>query len=83
MPRKFYKSIIEITVLSEDKPVESLDLLDINYLITFGDCSGKVEIKEEKEVSPQEMARLLIEQSSEPEFFNLDEDGKDLDGMED
>jgi len=77
--RKFYKSIIEITVLSEDRPCEFNSLGDLTYLINDGPYSGEIVIKEEKVVSSQEMARLLMDQSSDPEFFNLDEDGKDLD----
>jgi hypothetical protein len=76
--RKFYKSIIEITVLSEDRPCEFNSLGDLTYLINDGPYSGEIVIKEEIEVSSQEMVNLLMDQSSDPEFFNLDENGNNL-----
>ena len=35
--------------------------------------------KKEEEVSAKDMATLLINQQSDPEFFGLDEDGNEVD----
>jgi hypothetical protein len=77
--RKFYKTIIQITILSEDHPVGSgMELSAINNAITDGDCSGACELIQEKQVCAGRMAKLLVEQGSDPGFFGLDEDGKEV-----
>ena len=43
--------------------------------ITDGGSSGGELTIEPQEVTAPEMARLLIEQGSDPEFFRLNEDG--------
>lgn len=75
---KFFKTIITIEILSERK-YNSTDLTRINYDITDGDCSGKVEISSYQELTPKEAAKELLAQGSDPEFFNLDKDGNSLD----
>ena len=74
--RKFYKTVIQVEVLSED-PFEWEDLSDVCYAITEGDCSGKVEEIARKEINGKECARRLIQQESDPGFFHLTEDGED------
>ena len=77
--KKYWKTVIEVTVLSEDKPVgEGLELDDIHYEITEGHCSGDIVIKSQKQVCAKTMAKLLESQGSDPGFFQLDEDGKEL-----
>lgn len=47
--------------------------------IMDGDCSGKATTMVENQVvSGKRMAKLLQEQGSDPEFFQLDENGNDL-----
>ena len=75
--RKFYKQIIQIELLSEDVPFEWDNLVNINDAM-LTDWSGKVEEISCDEVTPEEMAKLLIAQDSDPEFFGLDENGKDM-----
>lgn len=81
MMRKFYKSIIQVEVLSEDHPISQLcgaDLDQINWQIKYGDCSGCEEIVSETEISAKEAAEALLKQGSDPSFFNLNEDGSPL-----
>lgn len=79
-PRKFYKRNITVTVLSEDKPLDSnLDLKEVGYAITEGDCSGEVTWGEPVLLTPLEAAKALEEQGSDPSFFRLTPDGKDVD----
>ena len=74
--KKFFKTTITIEILSEKK-YNSTDLSKIAYDITDGDCSGKVEVSSYQELTPQEAAKALLAQGSDPEFFGLDDDGND------
>lgn len=78
MPRKFYRTIVEVEVLSEEPFPDVTDLDAIHYMVTEGDCSGKVSIKETKEIDGKTAADLLKAQGSDPEFFMLTEDGNDV-----
>ena len=81
--KKFYRTVFQVEVLSEEKFDEdgSLNLTDIEDEITHGHCSGRVTKIIDNEVKTGiEMATLLKEQGSDTEFFNLDENGVDLDG---
>lgn len=78
MTRKFYKTVFRVEVLSEDEPVGDLELDALHDLITNGDCSGEVNREEPVELTGAEAAAALLEQRSDPSFFNLDEDGTDL-----
>lgn len=78
MSKKYYKTTIVVTVLSEYEPPVWNDLADLYYLITDGHCSGMVATADEIEVSAKQMALCLIEQNSDTEFFGLDEDGNEI-----
>ena len=79
MPRKFYKTVITTVVLSEE-PLEGLSTLDALLAGQTGDYSVRSDrTKDSEEVDGATMAKLLIEQESAPDFFNLDEEGNDLD----
>lgn len=74
---KFYRTVYEVEILSEDKPATGLTLEEMAYAIT-DDCSGAYEVTVTEEKTGPEMAQLLIAQGSEPEFFNLDALGNEL-----
>lgn len=75
---KYYKTIIEVEVLSED-PYNPEELEQIAADITTGDCSGKWTISSSEEVSKEKMTELLIAQGSDPEFLiREDEDEEDF-----
>lgn len=76
--RKFFKTVVEVEVLSEDEPAQFDTLSDLYYHITEGHCSGTHEVKSSEEVSAKVMAKLLKKQGSDPEFFRLSEDGEEL-----
>ena len=79
--RKFYKTTITITVLSEDEPVsDDTDdfLIDLAWQIKEGDWSGKVEVTSTKELTAKQAAQALKRQGSDPEFFCLDDDGCEI-----
>jgi hypothetical protein len=77
--RKFYKTIITVEILSEDVPPEWDDLEDIYYLIGQGDCSGMITSDHTFQVDASTIAKALLEQNTDPSFFNLTETGEDID----
>jgi len=80
--RKFYKTQVVVTVLSEEPINPNCNLEDLYYAITEGECSGVTEIMEPTELNGKEAANALLEQASDPEFFDIDENGDDLDHEE-
>lgn len=74
----FFKTVIQVEVLSEDQPVDDLDLRQIAYEIMDGDCVGASSLISKKELTGKECADELYELGSEPEFFGLDDDGISL-----
>ena len=77
--RKFYKTIIEVTVLS-DSPLQPMSLGELSYETMEGDLSATLDTKKEIVLNGKEAADALKEQGSDPEFFQIDEDGNDIDG---
>lgn len=70
--KKYYKTNIMITVLSEDYPVSPHTPIEtVISEITNGDWSGQVEVVETTELSEKEMAQALLDQGSDPEFFGI------------
>lgn len=78
--RKFYKTVITVTVLSEDEPLDSnLDLEGVHDSITGGDCSGEVTWADPVLLTGAEAAAALKAQGSDPCFFRLNPDGSEAD----
>ena len=69
---KFYRTVVTIEVLSDrplvDKDGYNYSLAEIAHEIEHGDFSGKHELFEEV-VSKEQMAELLLDQGSDPEFL--------------
>jgi len=76
--RKFYRRVITIEVLSEEEVDETISLSQLEYAITDGDCSGNIKWGESQIVDGKKMAKLLIKQGSDPEFFMLNNKGEDI-----
>jgi hypothetical protein len=76
--KKFFKTTITIEIIS-DRKYNSVDLEQINYDITEGDCSGVVNVQNYQELTPEETAKALIAQGSDPEFLGLNTDGEFID----
>ena len=58
--RRFFRTVIELEVLSEEQPVGDCELGAIIYRISEGDCIGDSRLTSEEEISPAECARRLI-----------------------
>jgi len=76
--KRFFKTIVTVTVLTEDCPPEFDSLHDLAHEIEQGDASGSYTVSTKK-ISARKAAKGLIKQGSDPEFFRLDSNGKDLD----
>ena len=80
--RQFHKTVIKVTVLSEE-PYDNTDVDQLVYDIRDGDCSGEVRIVSSKVLTGRQAARALQAQGSDPSFFRLTEDGEDNEDMAD
>lgn len=80
MMRKFYRSVIEIVVLSEEPlSQDDLTLGEIAYAIQEGDWVGLWEIKATQVLGGKQATAALLAVGSGPEFFRLNQDGSELD----
>lgn len=79
--RKFYRTLIQVEVLTED-PYSPEDLSNVAEDITTGDASGTFRITKSEEVDGPTMAKLLIAQGSDPGFFSLTDDGEHENDLE-
>ncbi len=76
--RRFYKTVYRVVVLSEE-PTETTDLAEIARQGLIGDYSVAVTDGEMVVLDGPTAARELRAQHSDPAFFQLDDDGEDLD----
>lgn len=81
MKGKVYRTVYTVEVLS-DSPIEGdLSLTDIKYKITDGGCSGVVkELHKSHRLTGKDAVKVIQDQGTDPEFFNMDEEGNELDG---
>jgi len=75
--RKFYKRTYKIELLSEEPLRDDLSLETIAYEMSEGHCSGVVIDEGEKILTASKMAKELVAQGSDPEFFQITENGED------
>ena len=80
--RKFFKTIIQVEVLSEVEPYTKTNLDQIERDTDAGDCVGRVRIVRHVKLMSKEAAEALTEFGSEPSFFQLDEEAAAAEGNE-
>jgi hypothetical protein len=74
-----YKSVLRVEILSEEPLPDSVSLDTVNYQITDGDWSGALDWEwHNAELHGAEGAKALMNQGSDPEFFQMDEDGNEI-----
>ena len=78
MERKFFRTVVEVEVLSEDVTAEGYSLETIAGEIQLGDWSGRVTFKSAEALTSKQAAEALQAQGSDPEFFSLDREGNDI-----
>ena len=77
---KIYRTLILLTVLS-DRPIpEGMSVEDIDAECSEGDFTGKTDWQEvNKVLEGQEAADAVLGVGSSPDFFQMDENGNELD----
>jgi len=75
--RKFYRTVFQYEVLSE-VPVESSQLEDIAYECRDGHFSGQMLSQTQETIDAKTAVKALLNQGSDPEFFQLNMDGEDI-----
>lgn len=81
--RTFHRYVVEVEVLSEsEQDLSAMGLSGIAYAIIEGDCSGVYNITKHEVVDGKRMAELLLMQGSDSGFFQLDENGNDIEDEE-
>jgi hypothetical protein len=77
MPRTFHKTTIEIIVLSK-KPYDPNSLYEVACDIEEDNYPGNWDVTKTEEIDGPTMAELLNDRGVDPECFQLDEEGNDL-----
>ncbi len=79
--KKIYRSVISVEVLS-DRPLNDVFLCNLNavdYQITHGECSGKIEVLSMNQtLEGHDAVIAVIAQNSSPDFFQMDMEGNDI-----
>ena len=77
--KKLYKSVLKVIIISDEPYPDSVNLDHVKYDITDGHCSGILEWDTlNAEVVGAEAVKEMHEQGSDVEFFQMDEEGNDL-----
>jgi hypothetical protein len=72
--REFYVHTFTVKVLSDGMFFYTPDLNELHHEVTYGACVLHSMDSTCEAVSEVEMAGLLVDAGSEPEFFQIDED---------
>ena len=76
--KTIYKTIIRVEVLS-DSPIGDVDMQTIVNETENGDWSGKnYTVIQDKPLTGKKAVDAVLEQGSDTEFFQMDEDGNEL-----
>ena len=76
--RKFYKTVITIEVLSEEPIEPGTDLETIAHECKEGDWSLGYVNEKETILNGKQAAKALLNQASDPSFFQLNAKGEDI-----
>lgn len=77
--RTFYRTVVQVTILSEAPYDPHKELDEIYEDITLGDCNGDVTTTTaNEEVDAPTAAQILLDSASDPSFFGIDDAGNDI-----
>jgi len=76
--RKFFRTIFEIEILSQEALPDTMTLEDLDFEMREGGCSGKITKTEGEEIGAFTCSKSLIKQGTDPELFRLDVLGRDI-----
>jgi hypothetical protein len=83
MKKPIYRTVIQITVLSEEPIPEGMDLEEIAAECEDGEFCGKFEHKKLNEpIAGKEAADAIKDTGSNTEFFGMDNEGNELEEEE-
>lgn len=78
-PRKYYETTIVIKLLTTDMDNSIRNALDnIQNAIKSNYFAGEIQSTTTEKINSSMMARELKKQQYEPSFFNLDDDGNEV-----
>jgi len=78
--KQIYKTIIQLEILSEECIPDGTGIETIVHEMFEGDYSGESDWKETNTpIVGKEATKAIIAQGSNPEFFNMDNDGNEID----
>ena len=77
--RTFYKTVMQIEILSKNPIPDTMSLKEIAHEATDGEYSMQYSSVSQDELTGKQAADELIKQGSSPGFFMLDDDGNDID----
>lgn len=72
--REFFHTTVEVEVVSDQVPDGEMGLLGLHHFISTGGGSGAVTRWDSLKITPAHARELLIQQSSTPEFLDLQDD---------
>lgn len=75
--RKFYKTVIKFEVLSEEPIPPGMEMENIIHECKEGDWSMRPLGEKETILNGKQAARALVNQGSDPSFFQLTDKGED------
>ena len=76
--KKLYRTIIQLEVITEE-PLEQQPLARIAFECDNGDYSGYTNWKVTNQpIKGKKAAKLVIEQGSDLDFFQMDENGNEI-----
>jgi len=79
MKSKLYKSVLKVEILSETPYPDVISLSQVDFDIIEGDCSGIIEWESlNAELHGSEAVKECEKHGSSPEFFQMDEDGNEI-----
>lgn len=74
-----YKSVLKVTVLSDEPLPECISLEDVQYGTDEGEWLGHVEWEyNNAETVGAEAVNNIVQAGSDPEFFQMDDKGNEL-----
>lgn len=79
MKAKLYKSVLKVEILSEEPYPDVLSLHQVSYDIVEGECSGVMEWEYlNAELHGAEAVKECEKHGSDPEFFQMDNEGNEI-----
>ncbi len=80
MAKKIYRTVVRYEILSDEPTPTHMSLADIDYQTSEGHMSGAFLDAEvfNEELTGTQAAEHIKKQGSDPEFFQMDEEGNDI-----